>query len=439
MSTFTPHTGEDISVMLDDLGISSVDDLYNTIPGELRLTSPLNIPDGISEVEVIEELTHIARSNKPARGALVSFAGGGAYDHDLSAAARALGAQPAFVTAYTPYQPEVAQGVLQALFEYQTLVARLFGLPIANASLYDGAASLVEAVNLSVGYTKRTRILLSDGVNPRYRQTLATFAKGSSLEIVALGLEDDLLTIRGAQLSEAAAVVIGYPNFYGTVEDIGYFADLAHGIGALLVVVADPLALGILKSPGDFGADIAVGEGQSLGLPLSYGGPYLGLFATKTDYVRLIPGRLVGETQDLEGKRAFVTTLRTREQDIRREKATSNVCTNQTLMAIQAAIHMSWLGKEGFQALSRRNFDAAHYLAARLRAIGIEIVNPQFFREFTVRISDAEGLRNRMLDHGFLAGVLSDRAKDLLVLTATEARTQDQIDSFAEALSKELR
>lgn len=426
--------------MLADLGLTRLEDLYRVIPSSLLLGRPLAVPAGSSEAEVLDLMTGFASDNAPARRQLVSFAGGGSYDHDLSAAARALGQQANFVTSYTPYQPEVAQGVLQALFEFQTLVARLFGVPVANASLYDGAASLVEAANLSVGATRRTRVLVSLGVNPRYRQALATFGAGSGLALEWLALREDDTTVLEASEEESAAVVVGYPNFYGALEPLEEAAAFARARGALLVVVTDPIALGLVRSPGSFGADVVVAEGQPLGLPLSFGGPYLGLFGVRREHLRLVPGRLVGETVDLEGRRAFVTTLRTREQDIRRERATSNVCTNQTLMAIQAAIHLAWLGKEGLVEVARRSFDGAHYLADRLSTLGYRPRAQRFVREFTISLGgDAAGLVDALVDHGFLAGVVPPEHPDRLVMAVTEARTREQIDAFVDAFAKEVK
>lgn len=442
MPSFAPHTDEEIRQMLGDLHMESLEELYATIPVALRRTEPLDLPRDRSEIEIVEEFGRFGAANSAVRTSLVSFAGGGVYDHDLSAAARHLGSQSAFVTAYTPYQPEVAQGVLQALFEFQTMVARLFGLPIANASLYDGAASLVEAVNMAVGFTKRHRVFVSAGVHPSYREALATFGAGTSLDIEVLPLQGDDTCDLPDSLgdTQGAALVVGYPNYFGAIEDLRRAKALAAAIGALLVVVVDPIALGLLQPPGALGADIVVGEGQSLGIPLSFGGPLLGLFAAKQEYLRLMPGRLVGETRDLEGRRAFVTTLRTREQDIRREKATSNVCTNQTLMAIQAAIHLSWLGKAGFAQLARRNYDGAHYLAAQLGELGLVPSTKRFFREFTVRTPiSATELVHRMLAHGFLAGIVPPGFDDRLICAVTEARTKAEIDLFVDTLGKELR
>jgi len=440
MPSFAPHTPEEIASMLADLGLARLEDLYRAIPSALLLGRPLAVPGGSSEAEVLDLMAGFAADNTPARPQLVSFAGGGSYDHDLSAASRALGQQANFVTAYTPYQPEVAQGVLQALFEFQTLVARLFGVPVANASLYDGAASLVEAANLAVGATGRRRVLVSLGVNPRYRQALTTFGAGSGLELEWLGLREDDATVLEASENDAAAVVLGYPNFYGALEDLEHASAFARARKALLVVVTDPIALGLVRSPGSLGADVVVAEGQALGLPLSFGGPYLGLFGVRRDYLRLVPGRLVGETVDLEGRRAFVTTLRTREQDIRRERATSNVCTNQTLMAIQVAIHLAWLGKEGFVEVARRSFDGAHYLADRLSALGYPPRQGAFVREFTISLGrDGGELIDAMAQHGFLAGVVPPEHRDRLVLAVTEARTKDQIDAFVDAFAKEVK
>lgn len=440
VGSFVPHTEAQIERMVAEVGLDSLGELYASIPAPLRLGRSLDLPEALAEVEVLEEADRRARRNQSARRDLVVFAGGGAYDHDVPAAVRALALQSAFVTAYTPYQPEVSQGVLQALFEFQTEVARLFGMDLANASLYDGAAAVVEAVNLAVGATKRSRVVVSQGIHHRYRGALATLGRGRGLELVGAGLRDDLSTDLGAVDGEAAALVIGYPNALGRVEDLREARRVADAAGALLVVVADPIACALLEPPGSFGADVVVGEGQSLGIPLSFGGPYLGLFATRNELIRLVPGRLVGETVDVEGRRGFVTTLRTREQDIRRERATSNVCTNQTLLAIWAGIYLAWRGKQGMVALARSCYDATHYLASRLEAAGLSVRGRPFVREFVVDLGvAARQVRERLLEEGWLAGVLVPEEPTWLVLTATEARTRDEIDAFVDRIAKEVR
>jgi len=440
MPDLAPHTETEIAVMLADLGLSSVVDLHRSIPEPMRIGGPLNLNHGLSEVEVIEEMADYAQRNLAARRDLVVYAGGGAYDHDSSVAARALGSLPNFVTSYTPYQPEVSQGVLQGLFEYQTMVTRLTGMDIANASLYDGSMALVEAVNLATASSGKKGVLLSAGVNPSYRECVATFGKGTKLEVHTVPLKKDLTTAWPSPQGAFGAVVVGYPNYYGEVEDLDIARRVADEAGALLVVVTDPLALGLLRPPGDYGADVVVGEGQGLGLPLSFGGPYLGLFATRSRYVRLIPGRIVGETHDAQGRRGYVTTLRTREQDIRRERATSNVCTNQTLMALQATIFLSWLGREGFVQLARANYDATHYLVALLKEIpGIEVLTTNFVRDATVDLGQtASRVIERLMTRGFLAGTVVPQHPNWLLVSATEARTRQQIKEFQSVLSKEL-
>ncbi len=426
--------------MLADVGLEGLDELYEPIPARLRLGRELSLPHARAEAEVLEEIERLGSANRAARRDLVVFAGGGAFDHDVPAAVRALALQSAFVTAYTPYQPEVSQGVLQALFEFQTLVARLLGMDLANASLYDGAAATVEAVNLAVAATKRHRVVVSRGVAPRYRSAVATLGRPRGLEVVEVGVDETLATRFADVTGSASALVVAYPNAFGRLEDLRAARDAATALGALLVVVADPLACALVEPPGAFGADVVVAEGQSLGIPLSFGGPYLGLFTTRSAYVRLVPGRLVGATVDGEGRRGYVTTLRTREQDIRRERATSNVCTNQTLLAIWAAINLSWRGRQGMVDLARANYDAAHYLALRLEQLGVRVLGRPFVREFVVDLGvDAAEVRERLLEEGWLAGVLVPEEPTWVVLTATEARTKEEIDAFAERLAKEVR
>ncbi len=440
MPNFAPHTESEIAIMLADLGMSSLADLHRSVPEPMKIAHALDLARGHSEIDVLEEMAAYADRNLAARRDLTVFAGGGAYDHDPSVAARVLGSQPNFVTSYTPYQPEVSQGVLQGLFEYQTMVTRLTGMDVANSSLYDGAMALVEAVNLSVGSSGRKGVLLSEGVNPYYRDTVATFGKGTKLEIELAPLGSGLTTTWPSSGGELGAVVVGYPNYYGQVEDLAKARHIADETGALLVVMVDPLSLGLLRTPGDYGADVVVGEGQGLGLPLSFGGPYLGLFATKTRYVRLIPGRIVGETHDGEGRIGYVTTLRTREQDIRRERATSNVCTNQTLMALQATIFLAWLGREGFVQLAKANYDATHYLVSLLGTIpGVRVLTSSFVRDATVDLGEPSGPHiDHLMKEGFLAGTAVEGHASWLLVSATEARTKTQIDDFHKALSKEL-
>lgn len=450
MGHFVPHTDAEIAEMLAFLGLATVDELFASVPEALRLMSApagsgrdrhLSMADGLSEPDVMAVARRLAASNSWG-DQLVCFAGGGAYDHEVPAAVRRLAFRSEFVTAYTPYQPEVAQGVLQALFEYQTMVARLAGLAVANASLYDGASACVEAVNLAVAAVGRSEVWVSAGLNPAWRAVLRTFAAGTGHEVSELPLADG--SSRFPTTGSPAAVLVQYPNYLGCVEDLAAARAAADRHGAMLLVAFDPVAAGLLRSPGSHGADVVVGEGQVFGTPLSFGGPYLGLFACGRDHVRRLPGRLVGETVDVEGRRSYVTTLRTREQDIRREKASSNVCTNQTLIAICCAIQLSWLGTSGLRELALRCARATRYTREALLAIdGVEpLAARPVIREFAVRTPvAADVVVDRMADEGFLAGIALGEEYDGggLLVAVTERRTREEIDAYAAALEKVVR
>jgi glycine dehydrogenase subunit 1 len=438
---YVPHTDREIASMLEFVGLSSLDELFECVPAALRLAGGLDIPAGLSEFDTAAEMERLAGLNVGAD--LICFAGGGAYDHDVPSAVRRLAGRTEFVTAYTPYQPEVAQGVLQALFEYQTMIARLSGLEIANASLYDGATALVEAVNLAVAATGRQHVAMSDGVHRYWQDVVRTFAAGTGHDIVNVPLRDGL-TDASAIGAEPGAVVVQYPNRLGVLDDVAAAARVAKETGAMLVLAFDPVAAAVLRSPGEWGADVAVGEGQPFGTPMSFGGPYLGLFAAKLEHVRRIPGRLVGETADPEGRRAFTTTLRTREQDIRREKASSNVCTNQTLIAVTAMIQMAWLGKEGLVDVATQCARGTRYAREALLAIdGVTpLVDAPVLREFAVQTPVApDVLVERMADEGFLAGTPTDdgAGNDGLLIAVTEKRTRAEIDAFVSAFEKVVR
>jgi glycine dehydrogenase subunit 1 len=449
---YVPHTDEELAAMLDFVGVSSLDELFSSIPEALRLAAGddgrhLDLPDGLSEFDTLAEMERLAGRNRAA--ALTCFAGAGAYDHDIASATKRLAFRTEFVTAYTPYQPEVSQGVLQALFEYQTLLTRLTGVEIANASLYDGATACVEAANLAVAATGRSTVWVSRGVHPNWRATLDTFAQGTGHQLVDAPLVDGVTQWPTDGGGEApGALLLQYPNFLGCLDDIAGAAALAKEQGALLLVAFDPVAAGVLKTPGSYGADVVVGEGQPFGTPLSFGGPYLGLFACRTEHVRRLPGRLVGETVDVEGRRAYVTTLRTREQDIRREKASSNVCTNQTLIAVVCAIQLSWLGTTGLRELALRCARGTRYTREALLAVdGIEPLtgaSTPTFREFAVTTPlDPSVVVDRMAEEGFLAGVplgeeYGGDGKGLLV-AVTERRTRDEIDRYVQTMEKVVR
>ncbi len=446
MGHFVPHTDVEMAEMLESIGLSSIDELFAAVPAALRLAAGggLDLAPGLSEPDVLDRIDHLAGRNRPASPDLVCFAGAGAYDHDIPSVVNALAFRSEFVTSYTPYQPEVAQGVLQALFEYQTLVTRLTGMEVANASLYDGASACVEAVNLSVAATGRSEVWMSRGVHPHWRETMATFAAGSGHRLRTVDLEDGRTAWPDVGGGDPPGVLIlQQPNHLGCLEDVAGAVAAARTVGAHVVVAADPVSLGLLKPPGDFGVDVVVGEGQPFGTPLSFGGPYLGLFACRLEHVRRLPGRLVGETVDGEGRRAYVTTLRTREQDIRRERASSNVCTNQTLIAVAFAVHLAWLGTAGLRELALRCARGTRYAREALLAIdGIEpLVGAPVLREFALRLPvDADVVVERMADEGFLAGVpLGDEYGGGLLVAVTERRTREQIDRYVAALDKVIR
>jgi glycine dehydrogenase subunit 1 len=438
---FAPHTDEDVRVMLEALGVDSVDDLFTQIPPSVRLDRPLELPEGVSEPEIWADLTSLARRNR-SLDELVCFAGAGAYDHYVPAVVWALAGRSEFVTSYTPYQPELSQGVLQTLFEYQSMICELTGLEVSNASLYDGSTALAEAVNLARGTPGRDRVLVSAGVDPRHVETLRTYGRGAGYEPELFDLEDG----RGGHPEvgpDVACVIVQHPNRYGILEPVRDLFGAAHDGGAVAIQVFDPLSLGVLAPPGELGADIAVAEGQSLGNHLSFGGPYLGVIATRMDLVRRMPGRIVGRTVDVDGRTGYVLTLQAREQHIRREKATSNICTNQTLMAIAAAIYLGWLGPQGLVELGKRCASKAAYAAERLAGIpGVALRFPgaPFFKEFALRLPrPAAEVRDALLPRGFLAGVpLPEPEEDTLLVAVTERRTRAEIDALAEAMGEVL-
>ena len=456
MADYLPHTDAEVATMLEFLGLASTEQLFAVVPEALKVQAGLELAAGQSEPDVFARMESLAEQNLARADRMVCFAGGGAYDHEVPSVVRALGGRSEFMTAYTPYQPEVAQGVLQAVFEFQTMAARLAGLPVANASLYDGASALVEGVNLGVAASGRPTVWVSAGVHPHQRAVLATFAKGTGHELVEVPLEDGV-TRWPSDGGHPGVIVAAYPNYLGCLEDLGAVRALADQHGAIMVVAADPVSAGIVRSAGDWGADVVVGEGQAFGTPLGFGGPYLGLFACTLAQVRRLPGRLVGETVDTEGTRAYVTTLRAREQDIRREKATSNVCTNQTLMAVVAAIQLGWLGTRGLAEVARRCALGAHYCHDALVALdGVEPLTPgaSFVREFAIRTPiPARTASERLAEEGFLAGLVladltgeggdgsvsADGAEHGLLVAVTERRTRTQIDAFVGALDKAVR
>jgi glycine dehydrogenase subunit 1 len=440
---FTPHTAADVERMLAALGLGSLDDLFSHLPAAVRLARPPDLPGPLAEAEVMKQLEALAARN---RADLTCFAGGGIYDHYLPPVVRALTMRPEFVTSYTPYQSEVSQGVLQALFEYQSMVAAITGLPVANASLYDGATAALEAANLAVGATGRRELWVSRGLAPQARGVLATFARARRLDLVEHRLTGGRTTWDAGASPEPAVVMFAQPNYLGVIEDYDAAVGLARRTGALTAVSVDPMLLGVLRSPGAAGCDIAFGEGQPLGSPLSFGGPGLGLLATTADLMRRIPGRLVGRTHDADGRVAYTLTLRTREQDIRREKASSNICTNHGLNALAAAVHLGWLGPAGLTETGRQSTQKAHYLAECLCHVpGVRLaVEAPFAREFPLLLpDDAGGVLRAMAERGYLAGIaLADdypEFPDGLLVAVTERRTREELDGYAAALAEAVK
>jgi glycine dehydrogenase subunit 1 len=440
---FTPHTQAEIREMLDAIGVGSVDDLFRPIPAELR-SGPLDLPSGMSEFEMLDRLRDLAGQD----GRVVPFVGGGYYDHLVPAAVDHLAGRAEFYTAYTPYQPECSQGTLQALFEYQTAICRLTGLGVANASLYDGGTALGEAAMMSLRVTGHGRIVVDGSVNPFHRAVLRTYLDNLPVEIAEVPPVDgasDLRRLSGEIDGRCAAVLVQNPTFFGRIEDYGDLASRAHEAGALLVSSVYPVSLGLLKSPGETGADIAVGDGQSLGNHLSFGGPAFGFLAARKELIRNIPGRIVGETVDREGRRGFVLTLQAREQHIKRQKATSNICSNQGLCALRGLIFLALLGKGGLVELARLNRDKAEYAKGALAAVkGVAVLSgAPTFNEFVVRLpGSADDAVSRLLRRGIAAGVPLGRyypgmGNDLLV-TVTEKRTKTEIDALALELEAAL-
>lgn len=442
---FLPHTPEDDHAMLEAIGLSTLDELFEAVPPAVRLDRDLDVGPALDEISLLRHLGELAATNSGA-AELTCFAGGGAYDHHVPAAVRALAGRAEFATSYTPYQPELSQGVLQAIFEFQTAVCEIYGMEVANASLYDGASALVEGVNLAARVTKRDRAIVGATVHPHYVEVLRTYTSGLGFDVsIAPYGPDGTVDWRSVDPAGAAAIVTAYPNVFGALEDVGAASDVAHEAGALSIVVADPTAMGVLESPGARGADVVCGEGQGIGNALAYGGPYVGLFATKLDLVRQVPGRIAGETLDADGRRAYVLTLQAREQHIRRAKATSNVCTNQTLMAIHAAVHLGWLGPQGLRHLGEvcaRNTALAAIRLAAVPGCSIKFEAPRFKELVLQTPVDATELARGLARRGFLAGPALGRwfpeLSDCLLIAVTEKRTEEEISGLAEAIEKEL-
>jgi glycine dehydrogenase subunit 1 len=441
---YIPHTDADRREMLAAIGVERIEDLYAVVPEEVRFPD-LDLPDGLSEMELIKELTAISEANLETKH-LACFLGAGAYNHFIPSVVDHILMRGEFYTAYTPYQPEVSQGTLQAIYEYQSLICQLTGMDVSNASHYDGATSLAEAVILALNQHRfrRKKILLSSGVHPHFREVVRTYMQGMGLEISG----DDSTQVDVQALSqlidqETAMVAVQYPDFFGGVHDFSSIGEAAHQAGALFCVVVNPLALGMLKPPSDFGADIVIGEGQPLGIPLSFGGPYLGIFATREKYVRKMAGRLAGETVDSRGQRGYVLTLTPREQHIRRERATSNICTNQGLMALASAVYLSVMGKEGLRKVAELSYHKAHYAAERISELEKYSLwgEGPFFNEFVISCpKPVQDINAYLLDDSILGGYdlgqVFDELKGHMLIAVTEMNSREEIDHLVDALEE---
>ncbi len=443
---YIPNTPEDQRAMLDTIGVSTIDELFAMVPAELRLNRLLDLPPALGELALTEHMTGLARRNVPA-GGTACFLGGGSYDHFIPAVVDFVAARSEFYTAYTPYQPEASQGTLQAIFEYQTLVTQLTGMDVSNASMYDGASAAAEAVLMAIEATGRQgKIVAAASVHPEYRQVLATYLANLPTQLAVV--KTPLGTVAPGDLAEAvddqtACVFVQHPNFFGCLEEVRALGEIAHRAGALLVVAVDPISLGLLTRPGDYGADLVVAEGQSLGNPMAFGGPYLGILACRETFLRRLPGRLVGQTVDRHGRRCWVLTLQTREQHIRREKATSNICTNQGLLALRAAVYLAAMGPHGLRSVAELCLQKARYAQDRLaRQPGLHLAfDRPTFKEFVVRATDGEVARRleSALEQNILAGVPLGRwypeLSDGFLAAVTEKRSKEEIDRWVAALA----
>lgn len=444
ISPFACTSPDDEKAMLAAIGAKSFDDLFAHIPAEFQ-SDEFNLPQGLSEMEMMQQIRAVARKNS---SDLTNFCGAGFYDHFIPAAVNSLTSRGEFFTAYTPYQPEAAQGTLQAMFEYQTAITRLTNMEVSNASLYDGGTALFEGMMMALRITKRNRVLVDEGVSPIYRTMLRSYTRNLKIEYREVPLSGGLAD-RAAfakQLDNTVgAVLLQNPNFFGCLDDLTDVIAQTHSAGAIAVVSAYPISLGVVKTPGEMDADIVTGDGQSLGLPLSFGGPYLGFMATKKKYVRNMPGRIVGATTDGQGRRGYVLTLQAREQHIRREKAASNICTNMQLCALRSVIYLSLLGKDGFADVARQCMDRAGYAWTRLKAIkGIEpLYDRPFFNEFALKLpKDASEVVSDLISEGIAAGFPAGRyyegMENVLLVACTEKRTKKEIDILAAKLESVL-
>ena len=430
---FVPHSEIDLKKMFEELSISSLDDLFTHIPETLKLNDGLNVPQSLSELESISEFENLESKNTQN---LICFAGGGHYDVYLPQTVKSLTMRPEFMTSYTPYQAEISQGILQVLFEYQSLICDLTDMELANASLYDGATSVAEAISVAINKTKRDNVVISNGFNPNTKEVVNTLIDRNKFNVNYVDLIDYLFPEDYVFSQEDAAFVVSLPHYEGSAQDLTSIVQNAKAAGVVTICYADPSMLGILKSPGSMGFDIVVAEGQSMGSPLSFGGPTVGWFATRKELARLVPGRIIGESRDSNNTKTYVMTLRAREQDIRREKASSNICTNQTLNAVGSTIHLSWLGPEGLYEIGYQAIQKASYMKQLLSDNNFNVLNhTTSLREFLVETDrSADEIILSMGDKGFLAGIKYDDNK--ILVAVTEKRTKAQIDEYVQSLTE---
>lgn len=439
MARYISNTNKDREQMLQDIGLSSMDSLFDSVPESVLLKGDLNIPKAQSEIELLKNLKTLSNENKNVDD-YTCFLGAGSYDHYIPAVIDQLLLRQEFYTAYTPYQPEISQGTLQVIFEYQTMISELTGLPVVNASMYDGATAMTEAAIMACEATKRKQVLTACSVHPENKQILNTYAQFRDISVSEVGYNNgqiDLEDLKSKINSDTAAVIIQSPNFFGIVEHVKAVVEIAHENKSLVIMYADPISLALLKSPGELGVDIAVGDGQALGNPMSFGGPSLGFMAVTEKLMRKMPGRIVGQTADKDGNRGFVLTLQTREQHIRREKATSNICSNQALNALTATIYMTLMGKEGLKKVAQLCYDKSHYAYGELIKTGklSPIFTAPFFKEFIVKSSeDVNTLNEKLLSHNIIGGFEADKMYPELnnswLIAVTEKRTKDEIDNL---------
>ncbi|QZY53603.1 aminomethyl-transferring glycine dehydrogenase subunit GcvPA [Crassaminicella profunda] len=443
MHRYIPNTESDKKLMLDSMGVKSIEDLFEDIPKELRLNRELNLGTGLSETEIISHMNRLTKKNR-STNELISFLGAGAYDHYIPAIIKHIASRSEFFTAYTPYQPEISQGTLRVIFEYQTMIANLTGMDLSNASMYDGPTACVEAGMMACANTRRKSVVISKTVHPEVRKVMHTYMKFRDMEVVEVDMADgvtDIEKLKSMVNKNTAGVIIQNPNFFGIIEDLTEIEKITHANKGMFITYVDPISLGILKSPGELGVDIVVGEGQSLGNGLNFGGPYLGFMATKSKLARKMPGRIVGQSVDADGKRAFVLTLQAREQHIRRFKATSNICSNQGLNALIATVYLTTMGKKGLKEVAQRCVQKSHYALKEMTKGGKFniLFNQPFFKEFVVTSPiDSKDINKHLLNNGIMGGYEINKdypeLENGLMFAVTEKRTKMEIDKFLSAL-----